>query len=187
MDEGRFIDLAFANGINRLIVERLPKLGLHDAWLVSGSLFQTAWNELTGRAPDYGIKDYDIFYFDPDMSWEAEDAVIRRCAALFADIDAAIEIRNQARVHLWYPEKFGQAYTALATSSEGIDRFLMSVSKVGIGNDAGTLRIYAPEGLSDIEAMTIRPCKGPFFHPGVYAQKAARWKERWPELAVIDA
>ena len=40
-------------------------------------LVQTVWNVLTGRAIDHGIADYDVFYFDPDTSWEAEDAVIR--------------------------------------------------------------------------------------------------------------
>ena len=29
------------------------------------------WNGLTGRAVDYEIKDYDVFYFDPDTSWQA--------------------------------------------------------------------------------------------------------------------
>ena len=43
-----------------------------------GCLVQTVWNVLTGRAVDYGINDYDVFYFDPDTSWEAEDAVIRK-------------------------------------------------------------------------------------------------------------
>jgi hypothetical protein len=32
-----------------------------------------------GRAPDYGIKDYDLGSFDSsDLSYEAEDAIIRR-------------------------------------------------------------------------------------------------------------
>ena len=42
-----------------------------------------------------------------DLSWEGENRVIRRCAAAFADLDADVQVRNQARVHLWYPEKFG--------------------------------------------------------------------------------
>ena len=35
-------------------------------------------NHLTDRPLDYGIKDYDLNYFDEsDLSYEAEDAVIR--------------------------------------------------------------------------------------------------------------
>ena len=79
----------------------------------SGALFQTVWNVLTHRAPDYGIKDYDVFYFDPDTSWDAENDVIVRAKHMFADVDAAIEVRNQARVHLWFEAKFGAPYAPL--------------------------------------------------------------------------
>lgn len=185
MDRKRFIDLALANEVNRAIVERLPALGLPDAWLVSGSLFQTVWNVQTDRAPGYGIKDYDIFYFDADTSWGAEDEVIRRCADLFGDLGADVEVRNQARVHLWYPDKFGTAYPALCSSTEGIDRFLAPACMVGIA--PGRQRVYAPHGFDDIETMTIRPNRVANFSGERYAEKAARWKERWPELKVIGA
>src|SRR6267154_3302515 len=49
-------------------------------WLVfSGAVYQPVLNHLTGRPLDYGIKDYDLGYFDAsDLSYEVEDAVIRR-------------------------------------------------------------------------------------------------------------
>jgi hypothetical protein len=60
------------------------------------------------------IKDYDVFYFDDeDLSWEAEDTVIQRSKVLFEDLDVAIEIKNQARVHLWYEQRFGCSYPRL--------------------------------------------------------------------------
>jgi hypothetical protein len=34
-------------------------------WIVAGCLVQTVWNRLTTRAVDYGINDYDVFYFEP--------------------------------------------------------------------------------------------------------------------------
>lgn len=182
MEEARFVELALGNPVNREILRRLPSLGLADAWLVSGSLFQAVWNALTGREPAYGIKDYDIFYFDPDTSWEAEDAAIRRCAEIFADIGAEIELRNQARVHLWYEAKFGTAYPPLRSSCEGIDRFLAPACMVGIAPDG---RVYAPHGFADIEIMTIHPNRAPNFSAERYAEKAARWREKWPELTVV--
>lgn len=184
MDEAWFIDVAMTNEVNREILKRLPSLDLTDAWLVSGSLFQTVWNVTTGRAPDYGIKDYDIFYFDADTSFEAEDAAIRRCAELFADVEADIELRNQARVHLWYEQKFGTAYPPLRSSCEGIDRFLAPACMVGIASD---MTVYAPHGFADIESMTIRPNRAPNFSADRYAEKAARWIEKWPELTIIPA
>lgn len=182
MNETRFIELALGNPVNREILKRLPALGLPDAWLVSGSLFQTVWNALTGRPSGYGIKDYDIFYFDTDTSWEAEDAAIRLCADIFSDLDAEIELKNQARVHLWYEEKFGMPYPPLRNSCEGIDRFLAPACMVGIAAD---MSVYAPHGFDDIENMTIRPNRVPNFSTERYAEKAARWKEKWPELTVV--
>lgn len=185
MNEARFIEIALGNAVNRTILQRLPMLGLPDAWLVSGSLFQTVWNALTGRQPAYGIKDYDIFYFDPDVSWEAEDAAIRRCAEVFADLDADIELRNQARVHLWYEEKFGMPYPPLKCATEGIDRFLARACMVGLHPDGKDWCVYAPCGFDDIETMTIRPNPAANFSADLYAEKTARWKEKWPELTII--
>src|SRR5215472_7750406 len=110
MDEARFLALALRNPVNVAIIDELAHLALPDAWLVSGCLVQSVWNALTGRAIDYGIADYDVFYFDPDTSWEAEDAVIRAVAARLDTLPVKIEVRNQARVHLWYPAKHGLPY-----------------------------------------------------------------------------
>ena len=96
MDEGLLIETVLRNRANKILLERLPALGLADAWLVAGSVFQTVWNALTGRAPDYGIRDYDVFYFDTDTSWDAEDAIIRRVAPAVSDLGVSVEIRNQA-------------------------------------------------------------------------------------------
>ncbi|MGB5950045.1 MAG: nucleotidyltransferase family protein [Parvibaculum sp.] len=187
MDEAAFLDLALRNPVNREIAARLPALDLPDAWLVSGSLFQSVWNGLTGRDVLHGIKDYDVFYFDPDTSWEAEDKIIRQCAALLADLGAPVEVRNQARVHLWYPQKFGSAYPPLSSATEGIDRFLAPASMVGLSLSGAARRVYAPHGLADVGAMIVRPSGVPNFSAERYAEKAARWKASWPEVTVIPA
>ncbi len=187
MHSERFIELVCTNHFNRLILERLPALDLPDAWLVSGSLFQTVWNAVTGRPPLHGIKDYDIFYFDPDETWEAEDRVIRRCAAAFADLGIAVEVRNQARVHLWYRQKFGAEYPRLLRATDGIDRFLSPASMVGIAPVPNGPRVYAPHGFADIAAMIVRPNRCANFRSDRYREKTARWKALWPELEVIPA
>ena len=78
MTRDEFLNLALRNPVNAAIADELFRLALPDAWIVSGCLVQTVWNVNTGRAVDYGIADYDVFYFDPDTSWDAEDAVIRK-------------------------------------------------------------------------------------------------------------
>ena len=69
------------------------------------------------------IRDADFFYFDDDTSWEAEDAVIRAGADLFADLPVPVEIRNEARVHLWYADRFGTPAPPFRDCTDAIDSF----------------------------------------------------------------
>jgi hypothetical protein len=63
---------------------------------------------------DYGIKDYDLGYYDAsDLSYADEDAVIRRVKTAFDEpLRSMVEVRNQARVHLRFEAKFGRALHA---------------------------------------------------------------------------
>jgi hypothetical protein len=181
----RFIADCCRNPINRVILERLPTLGLGQAYLVAGCLFQTVWNVQTGRPPTESIKDYDIFYFDGgDLSWEAEDVVIRRTSALFSDLPAPIEIRNQARVHLWYEQHFGVPCPQLASARDGIDRFLIPCTCVGIAPAAGgSCELYAPYGLAELYAGVLR--ENPLnAEPHLFRAKAASYRKRWPWLTI---
>jgi len=187
MTEAEFIAAILRNPVNATILARLPQLKAPDAWLVSGALFQTVWNVQTHRAPSYGIKDYDIFYFDPDTSWDAENDVIVRAGHVFADVSAAIEVRNQARVHLWYEAKFGAPYPPLARATDGIDHFLMHNAQVGIRARGETYDLYAPHGFEDVARMIVRPNRTANFRADRYREKAERWKSQWPEITILAA
>lgn len=90
-----------ANPINAEITSRLPSLGLNQCMLTAGCLFQAVWNHQSHLPPAWGVKDYDVFYFDSDLSWDAENEVINSAKHLFQDLEVNVEIKNQARVHLW--------------------------------------------------------------------------------------
>lgn len=154
-----------ANTNNRIILERWDTLALADGWLVAGCLFQTVWNLQAGRAPEQNIKDYDLFYFDKDdLSEQGERAVQARVDAVLADLGVKIEVANQARVHTWYEAYFGHPYPALRSACDGIDRFLIPATCVGIRPDA----VYAPNGLD------------------LFQQKAASYRARWPSLSMVQ-
>jgi hypothetical protein len=182
-----FLAAALRNPVHETIADELLHAALPDAWIVSGCLVQTAWNVLTMRTVDYGIDDYDIFYFDSDISWQAEDAVIRQLQGRLAKLGVKVEVRNQARVHLWYPEKHGLPYPALHCSTQGVDRFLTKNTQVGIRRTQGGHDVYAPNGFDDIANMIVRPNPGPNFSAANYDAKARRWKKLWPELTVLPA
>jgi len=98
-------EIVHASPVLMQVFERARELDLPDWWVVSGAIYNQVWNHLSGRADMYGVNDVDLFYFDPDTSYEAEDQVIREAFG-FPD-KPPIEIRNQARVHLWYEQHFG--------------------------------------------------------------------------------
>jgi uncharacterized protein len=157
---------------------------LRDWWLTSGCLFQTVWNVRSGRRPGAGILDYDVFYFDEDLSWEAEDRAITAANALFADLGVSVQLRNQARVHLWYETKFGIAYARLRSARHAVRRFPCRASAVAVTMlDDGQIAFYAPYGLRDSLHMTIKPNRWlPI--PDVYTAKTTRWRQEWPNLTV---
>ncbi len=66
----RLIDEAMLDPVNAQLVSRLPGLGLNQCLLTAGCLFQAAWNCLSGRPASWGVQDYDVFYFDEDLSWK---------------------------------------------------------------------------------------------------------------------
>jgi Uncharacterized protein conserved in bacteria len=105
------------------VLSRAATLDLPGWYVTAGCLFQTVWN-VTGRPPTNGIKDYDHFYFDSDdLSWEAEDTVIKTGRNVFAGLPAEVEIRNEARVHLWYQDKFGVPCPPNDSTEAAIDSF----------------------------------------------------------------
>ncbi len=167
------------------VLETARALALPD-WLVfSGAVYQPVLNALTGRPTDYGIRDYDLAYFDAqDLSYEAEDLVIRRAAYAFGPaLSPLVEVRNQARVHLWFEAKFGEPYTPLACSAEALPRFVSPLFAVAVRLEAdGRLTVLAPFGLQDLFALRLRPNPRRITHG--FARAAASVQGRWPEVRV---
>lgn len=169
------------NHNNRVILDRWSELLLPDGWLVAGCLFQTVWNLQSGRAPEENIKDYDLFYFDnDDLSEKSEKDVQAHVDEVFADLCVPIEASNQARVHTWYESYFGHPYRALHSACDGIDRFLIPATCVGIRPDA----VYAPNELELLYegVLTTNPLT-PYFD--LFEKKAASYCARWPFLRVV--
>lgn len=174
---------AVQDPINAALLERLPGLGLRQGFLTAGCLFQATWNQLSDKPPGWGVKDYDVFYFDDtDLSWDAEDAVIQRVQHAVADLGVSVEVKNQARVHLWYEQRFKSPYPQLGSARDGIDRYLIACTRVGI--DLADRTLYAPDGLDDLAAGVLRvnpllPMRA------LFLKKAADYQARWPWLHIV--
>ncbi len=157
-------------------------------WRVfSGAVYQSVWNALTGRPAGYGVRDYDVGYYDPDTSWDAEDVFIKRVAAAFEEpFRSTVEVRNQARVPIWFPAHFGEPYEPLSGTDEALERFVAPAFAVGVRLAADdTISVAAPLGLDDIFALTLRPNPNRTLAKD-WPRVVERARARWPELTVIE-
>ena len=180
----RFIEDVLTNRHNRAILDRWDALALPDGWLVAGCLFQTVWNLRGGAVPESQIRDYDLFYFDGnDLSEDGERQVQTRVDRALGDIGVVVEAKNQARVHLWYHDYFGHDYPQLHSACDGIDRFLIPATCVGIRPAAKGWEVYVPHGLPLLYEGRLAP--NPLIdHRMLFEAKARSYQERWPWLGI---
>lgn len=187
--ETRLVDIVRGVPTTMQVLRVIRDLDLPDAMIFSGAIYQPVWNHLTGRAPDYGIKDYDVAYHDDsDTSYEAEDVVIQRVAARFDEpLKSLVEVRNQARVHLWFEKKFGadEPYPPLLTSADALKRFVATAFCVGVRMEADdSLSVFAPFGLEDLFALHLRPNPLRVKGAGGWERTTGSAQARWPEITV---
>jgi uncharacterized protein len=175
-----------ASPIVRPVLERWDEIALPDCWIVAGALFQTFWNAAYDLPPTYGIRDVDLIYFDDtDLSKEAEAAHAARINALFAGASVCFDVKNEARVHLWYTQKFGYPIRPYASSRDAIATFPTTPGAVGVRPNVSGLEWCAPFGLEDLLGLIVRPNKVQITAE-IYATKVTRWKTLWPRLTIVD-
>ena len=169
------------------VLMRLEKTSIkkYSYYIGAGSINQTVFNYYHGYPLDYGIKDFDIVYFDSDTSYEKEDAIIKELGAIFSDIDIEFDIKNQARVHIWYNEKNEDKRLPYESCEEAISRWGTTVTCIGVRLENKKMIVFAPYGLNDLFKMIIRPVKIDFSKDG-YNEKVKKWKEKWPMLKIMS-
>jgi uncharacterized protein len=169
-----------------VLMEALRAARAVDApdWLVSaGAIRDAVWDALHGRPPAIP-RDIDVGFFDPtDLTPAREDLV----AAALRDHAPELpwDVKNQAAVHLWYPDRFGVDVPPFRNTAEGVATFPETASCVGLRllpNDE--LLVVAPHGLDDLFGLVCRhnPTR---VSRAFYEQRLAEkgWRERWPKLS----
>jgi hypothetical protein len=161
------------------------RMDLPNWRLGGGCIYQTVWNVLTGRPRQAGIKDYDLVYFDDsNLSWEAEDSAGRQIVASLPDFQGEIEVRNHARVPLWFEQRFGFPCPPVLHPDEVFRQYPLIVQGLGVRLEFdGSLNILAPFGLADLFTLRIRPNRA-LPNRTSYEEKTKRLVETWPELVV---
>ncbi len=168
------------------ILQKAPLLGMSSWYLGAGSIAQTVWNFRHDFELSRGIRDADLVYYDAsDLSYEAEDVYIQKANELFSHIGFPVEIRNQARVHLWYENKFGKKINPYPSVEAAIDEWPTTATSLGVRYDEkGNFVVYAPFGLEDLFNLTVRPNKRKIT-ADIYQAKVNRWIKIWPKLTIV--
>ena len=126
-------------------------LDLPDCWIGAGAVRDLVWDVRFGDGFDPAdIADVDVVYFDPDDL----SAAPQRAAELhLQQQEPAIDwdVKNQARVHLWYPARFGRPAEPLTSTTHGIATWPETATAVGVRlRPDGRLDVAAPFGLDDL-------------------------------------
>jgi hypothetical protein len=185
VNDRRLIDVVLRNPALAAVLDAMPGLGLPNGHLAAGAIAQTVWNSALGRDLNTGIRDVDLIYFDTNLSESRELENREKVRELFPDIDIPIDIKNEARVHLWYRRKFGYKISPYRSVQEAIASFPTTATSVGISKQGSEYSICAPFGLGDLLGLVVRPNARQITRE-IYEAKVARWRRSWPELTFLS-
>jgi len=157
---------------------------LPDAWVGAGVIFQNVWNVIHGFELNNNIKDIDVFYWDKtDLSWQAENIQINQLKKTLSNVNTVIDVKNIARVHLWYEQRFAIPISAYKSVQESIATWPVIGACMAVRKKSGKLEFIAPYGFQDMFSMRVRPNKT-LVNRNIYQSKALIWKQQWPLLSV---
>jgi hypothetical protein len=178
------IGIISQNSVVHEILTRAPKLNIKNYYIGAGCITQSVWNCLSGMPPEHGVKDIDFVYFDEDLTEQSEGRTINRIKELYRDLSIDIDVKNQARVHLWYRNRFGYDITPYRSLEAAIDTWPTTATAIGVRKTVDEWTVYAPFGLDDLFGMIVRANKVQITQ-AIYEAKVARWLAIWPNLRVI--
>ena len=98
------------------------------------------------------------------------------------------EVTNQATVHVWFANNFGQVVPPVRSLEEGVATWPEFATCVGVNlDDAESIGVVAPHGLDDLFGLLVRhnPLRA---STATYRRRvqSKQFGERWPLLS-IDA
>jgi len=156
-------------------------------WLIgAGALRNAVWDRVHGFDKPTELADIDLVFFDPsDLSPARERGVE---AALRAELPGVPwDAKNQAAVHLWFPDRFGYEVEPLGSTAEAVATWPETATCVAarLTHD-DRLELVAPYGLDDLLGLVNR--RNPARVSVEEYERRLRSKrivERWPRVRVV--
>lgn len=155
-DETRLEQIIRADAPFMAILEAVRDCDPPD-WLVgAGALRSLVWDYLHGYTEPTPLRDVDVAFFDPaDLRPERDAEVEAQLRARLPGVPW--EAKNQAAVHLWYPERFGPGVPPLVSSADAVGTWPETATSVAVRlMPDDSLLVTAPCGLADLFGMALR-------------------------------
>lgn len=164
----------------------LYELKAEKFYIGAGAIAQTIWNIQTNRPVDYGIDDIDIVYYNSkNIEEKHEKEIVEHLNQKLEEYPLWIDVKNEARVHLWYRNKFGYDIEPYESIEDAIDTWPTTATSLGISKISEKCwEIYAPFGLMDVFNMKI-VANNRQITKEIYDIKVKKWAQKWPELDVV--
>lgn len=113
------------------VLRTISKLNLPNSYVGCGSITQSVWNQIFSKDLGFGISDLDIVYFDTDLSEAKENEIRNQLLSELPLKKYNIDVKNEARVHLWYQHRFGQKINPYVSTEDAISTWPTTASSLG--------------------------------------------------------
>ena len=170
------------------VLETAREVGPPDWWIAGGVLRDVVWEQrFGGAAAEIATKDVDVVFFDRrDLSRDRDELVESELVQRKPDV--AWDAKNQAAVHLWYPDRFGVRVPPFGSVPEAVATWRGYAVCVAVRLAWGAaIEICAPHGLDDLLDGVWRrnPARVTVLE---YERRVVRKQPaaRWPGVRVID-
>ena len=179
-------NIIMSSEIINIAVNRAKQLSIDNYYIGAGCITQTVLNYLSGYPLDYGIKDIDFVYFDNiNLDYESENKVIMQVKQLYSDLSIEMDVKNQARVHLWYKDHFGYSIEPYTSIEAAVNTWPTTATAIGVRMEKNNeFKVYAPFGLNDLFGKIVWANKTQITKK-IYEKKVSSWLSKWPDLIVI--
>lgn len=172
-----------------MTIDEIPKIlekivNIPNAWVGAGIIFQNVWNIMHDYELNTYIKDIDVLYWDDnDLSWESENTIICSLTESSSTIGIPFDVKNIARIHLWYEQRFGISIAKYRSVQDSISTWPVMGACMAMRLREGNLEFIAPYGFQDMFSLRVRPNKV-LVNQQIYEDKVGKWKEQWPKLSI---
>jgi uncharacterized protein len=185
IDSAELLSCLMKSDIFNIACAYLKESSLKNWYITAGFIQQVYFNLRHGFEIHYSIKDIDIAYFDDCANSEMNDQETETELGKLIANRVAIDIKNQAFVHLWYKNSFGYDIPPYRNIFDAIDSFPMTSTAIGITDRDGLMSIYSTFGLDDLYNMIVRLNKRQITEE-IYDLKKSKIAAKWPMVTIVE-